>query len=179
MGSGVLVVEPFAAICRSLSCRLQEEGFRVYESCQPAAIITTLRRKSIDAALLGLDGLKREGLSLFNLIKSVQPRVEIITINSSDQLQLSIEGMKLGAFDDFITPFDVDAVIRRTGEACNHSRAKAKRGKSILQRYREAMVAAAFAEAGAPDLALEYLRPSRQTAAAAPKKPSRSSPDKT
>jgi len=164
MQSSILVVEPFAAICRSLSRRLHEEGYRVYESCQPSSIITTLRRKSIDVALLGLDGLKREGLSLFNLIKTVQPRVEIITINSSDQLQLSIEGMKLGAFDDFITPFDVDAIVRRIGEACSRSKAKAKRKKPFLERYREAMVAAAFAEAGAADLAAEYWQPADQRA---------------
>ena len=164
MQSCILVVEPFPAICRSVSRRLQEEGYRVYESCQPSYITTVLRRKPIDVALLGLDGLKKQGLSLFNLIKTVRPRVEIITINSSDQLQLSIEGMKLGAFDDFITPFDVDAMVCRVREACTRSKAKAKRKKSILKRYQEAMVAATFAEAGAPDLAAEYWLPSDPTA---------------
>jgi DNA-binding NtrC family response regulator len=39
---------------------------------------------------------------------------------------LSIEGMKLGAFDDFIVPFDLESLIRRIREAHQQKKEKEK-----------------------------------------------------
>jgi hypothetical protein len=41
----------------------------------------------------------------------------LITINYGDQIALSIEGMKLGIFDDFLMPLDLDSLISRIRES--------------------------------------------------------------
>ena len=55
--------------------------------------------------------LKRNGISLMRMIRQLFPQINIITMNSGDQLDLSIESMRLGAYDDFLIPFDLDALM--------------------------------------------------------------------
>jgi FixJ family two-component response regulator len=45
--------------------------------------------------------------------------VEVILLSSSEghSLAASIEGMKLGAFDELLVPFDVETLVRRIQEA--------------------------------------------------------------
>ena len=59
---------------------------------------------------------------ILKALKRIRPLIEVITINRSDQMALSIEGMKLRAFDDFIVPFDLESLVRRIQEACRKTR---------------------------------------------------------
>jgi len=63
--------------------------------------------------LLDLQGLKRNGIAMMRLIRQRFPQIKIITINSGDQLDLSIESMRLGAFDDFLIPFHLEGLMAR------------------------------------------------------------------
>jgi len=63
--------------------------------------------------LLDLQGLKRNGIAMMRHIRQRFPQIKIITINSGDQLDLSIESMRLGAFDDFLIPFHLEGLIAR------------------------------------------------------------------
>lgn len=76
-----------------------------------------VRNKNIDVVLLSLKDLKNEGLIILRELKNICPLIEVITISRADQITLSIEGMKLGAFDDVIVPFDVETLILRIQEA--------------------------------------------------------------
>ena len=73
--------------------------------------------EKIDVVLLGVDGLGMEGLALIRPIKTISPMTEIIIINDFNHMDLSIEGMDLGAFDDFLIPLDIDALTKRIREA--------------------------------------------------------------
>ena len=42
---------------------------------------------------------------------------KIIIINDPNHMDLSIEGMDLGAFDDFLIPLDIDLLSKRIREA--------------------------------------------------------------
>jgi len=81
----------------------------------------------------------------------------VITINSGDQISLSIEGMKLGVFDDFFMPLDLDSLISRIQEAFQVKKAAEVVKPSLLLRCQAIMVAASFAEAGEADMAKELL----------------------
>ena len=76
--------------------------------------------------LLGVDGLGREGLALIQSIKATRPTAEIIIINDATHMDLSIEGMELGAFDDFLIPLDINALARRIREAVHLRKQKRK-----------------------------------------------------
>ena len=58
-----------------------------------------------------------EGLALVRPINNVSPKIEIFTINDFNYMDLSIEGMALGIFDDFLILLDIDSMTKRILEA--------------------------------------------------------------
>ncbi len=140
----------------NLSSHLRRERYRVFEAGQQADARKILERKKIDVVLLGLNGLKRQGLLLLERIKKIRPLTEVIIINTSEYLSLSIEGMKLSAFDDVFLPLNMDSLAERIREVYRLKKKNERAKKSLLRRYQDVMVAAAFAEAGEPDIAREF-----------------------
>ncbi|MFH1243555.1 MAG: response regulator [Pseudomonadota bacterium] len=157
MGINLLIVEADGLFRLNLSRRLRLQRYRVFEAEQQADARKILERKKIDVVLLGLNGLKRQGLLLLERIKKIRPLTEVIIINTSEYLSLSIEGMKLGAFDDVFLPLNMDSLAERIQEAYRLKKKNEKTKKSLLRRYQDVMVAATFAEAGEPDIAREFL----------------------
>ena len=51
-----------------------------------------------------------EGLALIRPIKAVSPKIEIIIIKDLNYIDLAIEGMDIGVFDDFMIPLDIDSL---------------------------------------------------------------------
>jgi len=157
----LLIVEIGSVFLNTLTSRLQSEPYRVVIAPRGKEAERAVRGRKVDVVLLGLDTLKRDGLTLLRRIKKARPFTEVILINTCEQLSLSIEGMKLGAFDDFLVPFDLDAMVRRIREAFARARSAKTRTGKLLRRYEDAMVAAAFAEAGEPDMAKDVLEERR------------------
>ena len=117
MTVNLLIIEADTFFRKNLAQLLTNEKWRILFAENRIDAIKIVRRKNIDVALLGLKGLKKEGLMLLKDIKNTGSLTEVITINTSDQIILSIESMKMGAFDDFIVPFDIESLVRRIWEA--------------------------------------------------------------
>ena len=141
----------------NLARRFQDDTHHVFFAERQDQVKKILKKNNIDVVVLVLNRLKREGLSILKLIKKIKFFTEVIIINSSEQIHLSIEGMKLGAFDDFFVPVDIDSLIRRVLDAFDQKKKRESTKKSLRRRYQDAMIAAAFAEAGEPGIALEFL----------------------
>jgi len=116
-----------------------------------------IKKKKIDVALLDLSGLKLEGLKILKLIKKAHPLTEVITLNTSGNIAISIEGMKLGAFDDLLIPVDINTLTDRIRAACTRKKEQEKQG--LLMGFQKVMMAATFAEAGESETAKAYLEP--------------------
>ena len=153
----LLIIESDRFFGNSLVRRLTDENWQILLADRLSDAKKIVKRKNIDVVVLGLNTLKREGLAILKMIKKTRPLTEVIIINSSEQIALSIEGMKLGAFDDFMVPFDLDSLRLRIQDACQQKKHKEKAKKSLLDRYRDIMIAATFAEAGESDMAIEFL----------------------
>jgi len=164
MAAKLLIIAADSAFRMNLSRRLKSEGYKVFEAGERGQTERTLQRKKIDVVLLGLNGASGEELLLLDGIKTMRPSAEIITLNSSGQLSVSMESMKQGAFDDLLVPLDLDLLLQRIGEAQAQKKEKEKRRKKPLRRYQEMMVAASFAEAGEPAMAREFLVKSKKAA---------------
>jgi len=111
MGQHLLIIEAENSLRANLVQHLRQEGFRVSVTERTEEALALLGRGKIGVVLLGLEELKRKGISMMRVIRQHFPGIEIITINSGDQLDLSIESMRLGAYDDFLIPFDLDALM--------------------------------------------------------------------
>lgn len=135
----------------NLSNRLAQGDFRIFSANQPKEINRLIKKKKIDVALLDLSGLKLEGLKILSLIKKLNPLTEVITLNGSGNMGLSIDGMKLGAFDDLLIPFDMKTLMERIKRA--YAQKKQREAETAISGYQKVMMAATFAEAGEPETA--------------------------
>ena len=119
MGIRILIIEAENRFRKNLYQCLQEKGFTVDKVTPEDDVSAIVAREKIDIVLLGVDGLGMEGLALIRPLKTISPRTEIIIINDSNHMELSIEGMDLGAFDDFLIPLDIDSLASRIREAAS------------------------------------------------------------
>ena len=131
MGIHILIVEAENRFRKNLYTHLQSEGFTVDKLTPRDDVVTIVAEEKINAVLLGVDGLGREGLALISPIKAESPDTEIIIINDAIHMDLSIEAMELGAYDDFLVPLNMEALIARIREAvCGKGDTAACRGES-------------------------------------------------
>lgn len=127
MGIHILIVEAENRFRKNLYTRLQLEGFTVDKVTHKDDVVTIIAKEKIDTVLLGVDGLGRAGLALIRPIKNISPLTEVIIINDSSHMDLSIEGMELGAFDDFLIPLDIHLLATRIREAAVRKNGKRDR----------------------------------------------------
>jgi DNA-binding NtrC family response regulator len=158
MAVSVLVVETDSAFRRNLSHQLRAKELRVYEAEQQEEATRILSRKKIDVVLVGLANLKRDGVAFVEAAKKLKPLTEVIVLNRIEQITLSIESMKKGALDEFMVPFDLQALLQRIRDAFKIKVEREKRRSPLLRLYRSAMAAAAFAEEGEADFARDILK---------------------
>ena len=117
MGIRILIIEAENRFRKNLYQCLQKKGFTVDKLTAKDDVAAIVAKEKIDVVLLGVDGLGMEGLALIRPLKTISPETEIIIINDSHHMDLSIEGMDLGAFDDFLIPLDIDSLASRIREA--------------------------------------------------------------
>ncbi len=126
MAIHLLIIEAEDRFRKNLYQRLKAEGFRVDKANPADDVPTIVVKENIDVVLLGVDGLGENGLALIRPIKAGSPSTEVIIINDANHMNLSIAGMELGAFDDFMIPLDLDSLTKRLREAA--ARRNAKKG---------------------------------------------------
>ncbi|MBW2434359.1 MAG: response regulator [Deltaproteobacteria bacterium] len=117
MAIRILIIEAENRFRKNLYQCLQKKGFTVDKLTPKDDVAAVVAKEKIDVVLLGVDGLGMEGLTLIQPLKTISPGTEIIIINDSNHMDLSIEAMDLGAFDDFLIPLDIDSLASRIREA--------------------------------------------------------------
>jgi DNA-binding NtrC family response regulator len=110
----------------------------------------------IDVVLLDIRQQIAEAVALLRWIREHAPNVEVITLNTTDRVQASIEAMRAGAADELTVPLDTETLKAKVMVACQRSRAK-KPPKSLFQKFSQTMAASAFAQAGEFDTAMEVM----------------------
>ena len=157
-----MIIEMDTFLQDHLSRRLTCEDYQIFTARQKSMIKRLVKKRNIDVVLLSLNDFQKQSMVLIKMIKKMRPAVQVITINSGEQISLSIEGMKLGVFDDFLIPLDLDSLILRIQEAFQAKKEAEVDKPSLLQRCQDIMVAASFAEAGEAETAKELLTKGRK-----------------
>jgi len=116
----LLMIDIDQTFCQNVSQRLLSENHRVFVTDDETEAKRIVQREKIDVVLLGLKELQKRGLSLLKSIKEIRPLTEVILMLPADHLSLSIEGMRLGAFDDLLIPFDMETLLSRIEAAYEH-----------------------------------------------------------
>ena len=130
----VLIVEADEAFRGNISERLHLEGVMVFETGDEAEAMDIALNRNIDVVLLGGKGVRLRGLQFLKFIRESQPLTEVILMTplNDHSLFVSIEAMKLGAFDDLLVPFDIKTLFTRIHAAVRRKKENEEARGAIL-----------------------------------------------
>ena len=112
----ILIVDDNAGIRQALKILLPMYFAEVETLPSPVTLVSTLERFRPDVVLLDMNfntsiNTGNEGLYWAGEIKKMVPEVEVVLFTAYADIQLAVEGMKRGAFDFLVKPWDNDKLI--------------------------------------------------------------------
>ena len=112
----ILIVDDNAGIRRALQILLPMHFAEVEALPSPMTLVSTMERFRPDVVLLDMNfntsiNTGNEGLYWAGEIKSMMPEVEVVLFTAYADIALAVEGMKRGAFDFIVKPWDNDKLI--------------------------------------------------------------------
>ena len=130
----ILIVDDNKSILTALQILLSAYFDRIILHTSPNRIKTTLQTEKIDLILLDMNfsaGINNgnEGLFWLSEIKNINPDIPVILITAYADIELAIEGMKRGADDFIVKPWNNVSLISTLLSACKKENGKASSGE--------------------------------------------------
>ena len=112
----ILIVDDNAGIRRALEILLPMYFEEVASVPSPSTLVTTLERFRPDVVLLDMNfrseiNTGNEGLYWVGELKTMAPQIEVVLFTAYADIQLAVEGMKRGAFDFIVKPWDNERLV--------------------------------------------------------------------
>ena len=161
----ILIVDDNAGIRRALEILLPLHFAEVKTLPSPATLVSTLEQFRPDVVLLDMNfntsiNTGNEGLYWAGEIKKMVPEVEVVLFTAYADIQLAVEGMKRGAFDFLVKPWDNDKLV----EVLTAARDKARKAMGChSERSEESMFWGSSAVMAAIRKTLDKIAPTDAT----------------
>ncbi|MCQ2258503.1 MAG: response regulator [Bacteroidaceae bacterium] len=112
----VLVIDDNESILVSLKYVLSEDFDKVLTLNSPDKALVTLMQEEVDVVLLDMNfqigvNTGSEGLFWLQSIKKAHPEVPVVLFTAYGEIDLAVRGLKLGASDFVVKPWDNDKLI--------------------------------------------------------------------
>ena len=130
----ILIVDDNAGIRQALKILLPLHFSEVETLPSPVTLVSTLERFKPDVVLLDMNfntsiNTGNEGLYWAGEIKKMMPEVEVVLFTAYADIQLAVEGMKRGAFDFIVKPWDNEKLVTTLMAARDKARKAMKRDR--------------------------------------------------
>ena len=130
----ILVVDDNLGIRRALEILLPMHFAEVKTIPSPATLVSSLEQFRPDVVLLDMNfntsiNTGNEGLYWAGEIKKMVPEVEVVLFTAYADITLAVEGMKRGAFDFIVKPWDNDKLVATLTAARDKARKAMKRNR--------------------------------------------------
>src|SRR5512138_1469484 len=115
----VLVVDDDAGIRYTLAEILSDSGLWVEQAEHGQRALEMARAAQFDLVITDLRMAPMDGIELIRALRAEQPRLRVILITAHGSERHAVEAMRLGAYDYFRKPFELDelmAVVNRALE---------------------------------------------------------------
>ncbi|HMA92831.1 MAG TPA: response regulator, partial [Polyangiaceae bacterium] len=125
MSARVLVVDDDAGVRYTLSEILRDSRLEVELAEHGEAALALARASQFDLVITDLRMAPMDGLELLRILRAEQPQLRVILITAHGSERHAVEAMRLGAYDYFRKPFEIDellAVVNRALEVIQLSR---------------------------------------------------------
>ena len=130
--ANILVIDDQEDILFAAKMLLKKHFEAVYTINNPRNVLKLLAENPIDVVLLDMnyrigfeDG--REGLYLLKEIKTLSPRTIVILMTAFGKVETAVEGLKSGAFDYVLKPWDNEKLVSVVKQAVDESRREQKK----------------------------------------------------
>jgi DNA-binding NtrC family response regulator len=117
MDISVLLVDDEVSFLETLSKRLALRRLEVVTANSAEQALAELGRRSFDVVVLDVRMPGMDGIEATRQIKRDHPLVEVILLTGHADLEASVEGMALGAFDYLIKPVAIDELFYKIEDA--------------------------------------------------------------
>lgn len=128
----VLIIDDQEDILFAAKMLLKKHFETIHTLNNPKNIVRLLAENEIDVVVLDMnyrigfeDG--REGLYLLREIRTLSPRITVILMTAFGKVETAVEGLKLGAFDYILKPWDNDKLVKIVKSAVHESRKELKK----------------------------------------------------
>ena len=137
----ILVIDDNKGVLSALKLLLKSHFERIIALPSPVTIPSVLREENPDVVLLDMnftDALNsgNEGLYWLREIKRMHPALPVVLFTAYGDIDLAVRGIKEGATDFVVKPWDNAKLIETLLNACNQA---SKRGKKKEERKSSAM----------------------------------------
>lgn len=134
----ILVVDDNQGIRNALKILLTPHFAEVEVIASPKALVTTMDIFSPNVVLLDMNfytdiNTGNEGLYWTSELKKMYPEVQIVLFTAYADIALAVEGMKRGAFDFIVKPWDNEKLIATLRAAYEASPKVSKKGEPVTE----------------------------------------------
>lgn len=123
----IVVIDDQEDILFAVKMLLKKHFETIYTLNDPKNVVKLLAENTIDVVLLDMnyrigfeDG--REGLYLLKEIKTLSPKTVIILMTAFGKVETAVEGLKSGAFDYVLKPWENEKLLQTLKQAVEESR---------------------------------------------------------
>ena len=113
----ILIVDDDRAIRQSLAMILNRKGYETVSADNPDSAIEIIRNTPLQLIIMdmnySLSTTGQEGIDLLRRAKILVPEVPVILITAWGSIELAVEGMRHGAFDFIIKPWNNLLLLQR------------------------------------------------------------------
>lgn len=128
MTCNILMVDDEKTMLKYLSRNLRKKGFEICVAYDGYSALDEIKKADFDVVLLDVLMPGIDGIETLREIKKMKPSTEVIMLTGHASAEVGIEGMKLGAFNYIMKPFNPDELVEEINLAYEHRQIK-KKGK--------------------------------------------------
>ncbi|WP_347052119.1 sigma-54-dependent transcriptional regulator [Flavobacterium olei] len=134
--ASILIIDDQEDILFASKVYLKKYFENIYTLNNPKNIVELISKNTIDVVLLDMnyrigfeDG--REGLYVLKEIKTLSPKTVVILMTAFGKVETAVEGLKLGAFDYILKPWENKKLLESVKQAVDKARKEQKKNKDI------------------------------------------------
>jgi DNA-binding NtrC family response regulator len=139
--ANILVIDDQEDILFAAKMLLKKHFETIYTINNPRNVVKLLVENPIDVVLLDMnyrigfeDG--REGLYLLKEIKMLSPKTIVILMTAFGKVETAVEGLKSGAFDYVLKPWENEKLVAVVKQAVDESRKEQKKiDKNVIDSF--------------------------------------------
>jgi len=124
----ILLVDDERTMVKYLSKRLIKKGFSISSAYNGMDALMQVKASEFDVVLLDVLMPGMNGIETLKEIKKIKPATQVIMLTGHASVEAGIEGMKAGAFNYIMKPFDPNELVTEIHLACEQRRIMQKEG---------------------------------------------------